>query len=74
MMAITGYKQSPVSELADYVLISNGRKESFDYYKNYAHLKETALIDALLELVMNWEKIAEMGADKPEVILAEYKY
>ncbi len=74
MMAITGYRQSPVSELADYVLISNGRKESFDYYKNYAHLKETALIDALLELLTNWKKIEEMEADKPEVILSEYKY
>ncbi|GLC82557.1 sugar isomerase [Lacrimispora brassicae] len=74
IMAITGYRQSPVSELADYVLISNGRKEAFDYYKNYAHLKETALIDALLELLINWKKIEETDADKPEVILSEYKY
>jgi len=74
MIAITGYRQSPVSELADYVLISNGRKESFNYYKNYAHLKETALIDALLELLTNWKKIEETNADKPEVILSEYKY
>lgn len=74
MMAITGYRQSPVSELADYVLVSNGRKESFNYYKNYAHLKETAVIDALLELLINWKKIEETHADKPEVILSEYKY
>lgn len=74
MIAITGYRQSPVSELADYVLISNGRKESFNYYKNYAHLKETALIDALLELLTNLKKIEETNADKPEVILSEYKY
>lgn len=73
MMAITGYAQSPVSKLADYVLISNGRKESFDYYKNYEHLKETAIIDALLELLTNWEKIREIDADKPEVIMSEYK-
>jgi DNA-binding MurR/RpiR family transcriptional regulator len=74
MIAITGYRQSPVSKLADYTLISNGKKESFDFYKNYTQLKETALIDALLELVMNWEKIQQMDADKPEVILSEYKY
>lgn len=74
MMAITGSRQSPVFQLADYTLISNGKNESFDFYKNYAHLNETALIDALLELVMNWEKIQEMDADKPEVILSEYKY
>ena len=74
MIALTAYKQSPVSELADYALISNGLKESFDYYKNYAHLKETALIDALLEMTMNWETIHKKMADKPEEILAEYKY
>lgn len=74
MIAITGYKQSLAAQLADYTLISNGDKESFDFYKDYSHLKEMALIDALLELVMNWEKIKEMDADKPEVILSEYKY
>jgi len=74
MIAITGYKQSPISELADYALISNSRIEAFNYYKNYAHLNETAMIDALLELVTNWKTIEETGADKPEVILSEYKY
>lgn len=73
IMAITGYRQSPVAQLADYALISNGKKETFGFYKNYLHLKETAVIDALLEFVMNWEKIQEMDADKPEVILSEYK-
>lgn len=74
MIAITGDRQSPISELADYALISNNTKESFDYYKNYAHLKETAVIDALLEMITNWEKIKELEADKPEIILSEYKY
>lgn len=74
MMAITGYRDSPVAKIADYSLISNGRKESFNYYKNYAHLRETAVIDTLLELLTNWETIASKEADKPEVILSEYKY
>lgn len=73
-IAITAYKSSPVAELADYVLVSNGSKEAHGIYKNYAHLKETAIIDALLEMVTNWEKIKETDADKPEVILSEYKY
>lgn len=74
IMAITGYKQSPISEMADHVLISNGRKEAFNYYKNYAHLKETAVIDVLLELLQDRNTIELKGADKPEVILSEYKY
>jgi len=60
--------------MADYVLLSSGIEESFDYYKNYAHLKEMAVIDALLSLVTNQEKILERRADKPEIILAETKY
>jgi RpiR family carbohydrate utilization transcriptional regulator len=74
MMAITGYEQSPISKLADHVLISNGLKESFDFYKSYAHLNETAIIDALLELTMNWETIHKKAADKPEEILSASKY
>lgn len=73
-IAITGYRQSPVSSLADFVLVSNEKNESFNYYKNYAHLKETAVIDALLAFVMNWETIVEKGADLPEMIMSEYKY
>ena len=74
VIAITAYRRSLVAELSDYVLLSNGIEESFDYYKNYAHLKETAVIDALLSLVTNQEKILERRADKPEIILAETKY
>ncbi|WZL80980.1 MurR/RpiR family transcriptional regulator [Vallitaleaceae bacterium 9-2] len=73
-IAITGVKTSPVAELADYALISSNRKESFSYYRSYAHLKETALIDALIELLTNWATIESKDADKPEIILSEYKY
>lgn len=73
MIAITGYRQSMVAQLADYALISNGEKEDFGFYKNYAHLKETAVIDMLLELVKNSEKIEQMGADKPELVMSAYK-
>lgn len=74
IIAITGYSQSPVAKKANYSLISNGSEEIFNCYKNYAHLNETAVIDALLELVTNQETIAEKHADKPEIILSETKY
>ena len=73
MIAITGYRQSMVAQLADYTLISNGENEIFGFYKSYDHLKEMAMIDILLELVMSWKKIQEMDADKPEFLLMEYK-
>lgn len=73
IIAITGYKYSQIAKLADVSLISNNRKEAFNYYRDYAHLKETALIDVLLESLTNWTTIEEKGANKPEIILSEYK-
>lgn len=73
MIAITAFAQSPVSNLADYVLLSAGEEGPFSYYKGYAHLNETAIIDALLNFVTNEELIKTRQADKPEMILSEYK-
>lgn len=72
-IAITGHSDSPIAKIARYALISNNRKESFSYYRNYAHLKETALIDVLLELLTNWDTIENRDAGKPEIIMSEYK-
>ncbi len=74
IIAITASEQSPVYQLSDYSLLSAGHGESFDCYKSYAHLREMAVIDALLEMLTNWETIQLRGADIPEMILAEYKY
>ncbi len=72
-IAITSYAQSPVSELADYVLLSQGNDLSFNYYKDYAQTNMLAVIDALLNFVTNIELIKSKEADKPEIILSEYK-
>lgn len=72
-IAITAFAQSPVSNLADYVLLSAGKEEPFNFYKGYAHMNETAVIDALLNFVTNEELIKTTQADKPEMILSEYK-
>ncbi len=73
IVAITGYEFSPVSKLADIVLLSGVEEESFSYYKNYSHLRETAVIDALIHFVVNEETIAAHSADKPEILFSEYK-
>jgi RpiR family transcriptional regulator, carbohydrate utilization regulator len=74
VIAITASEQSPVYQMSDYSLLSAGCAESFNCYKSYAHLREMAVIDALLEMLTNWETIQQRGADIPEMILAEYKY
>lgn len=72
-IAITAYARSPLSYIADYVLLSAGTAEEFNYYKEYAHLNETAVIDALLNFVTNEEMIETRHADKLEFILSENK-
>ena len=72
-IAITSYEDSPVAEMADYVLISRGKDISFNYYKDYAHTNMMATIDALLEFLTNEEFIRNKQADRPEIILSEYK-
>lgn len=73
VIAITEYANSKLGELADYVLPSKGDSSRFDYYKNYNHLSETAVIEVLLELVKNVDKIVEKRADELELLLAEAK-
>lgn len=72
-IAITGHKYSPVSRLADCLLLSSDEDQPFDYYKTYSHLYEMSVVDALLNLLTNEDKILETDADKPEIILSESK-
>lgn len=73
IIAITAYEYSPVSRLADCLLLSSVEKLPFDYYKSYSHLNETAVIDGIMHFVMNEAIIQESNADIPEIILSEYK-
>lgn len=72
-IAITAFGQSPIASLADYVLLSSGKEEAFNYYKGYAYMNETAVIDAFLNFVTNEDLIKKRQADKPEIILSESK-
>lgn len=74
-IAVTAHEQSPVSTLADYVLLSRGKDEisNFNYYDDYAQADMMATIDALLNFVTNEDNILKKQADKPEMILSEYK-
>lgn len=72
-MAITSYAESPVSQLADYMLVARGKESRFSFYKDYAHSSVMVTIDALLEFVVNEELIKKMQADKPELLLSESK-
>jgi len=72
-IAITAHEQSPISKLANYVLLASGKDEDLNYYEDYAQTNMMATIDALLNFVTNEDVIKKTQADKPEIILSEYK-
>lgn len=73
IIAITGYATSTLGELADYILLCAGDSTRFDYYKDYNHLNIMAVIEALLDLLTNRDKILEKQADRLELLLSESK-
>lgn len=73
VIAITAYGSSRLGELADHVLVSKGDSSRFDYYKNYNHLSEMAVIEALLDLLTDRDKIIAKQADVLEILLSDAK-
>lgn len=72
-IVITGHEYSPVSRLADHVLLSGVEESALNFYKTFSHLAETAVVDALVSYVTNEDGIEENKAEKPEMIFSEYK-
>lgn len=73
VIAITEYENSTLGELADYVLLCKGDFGRFDYYKNYSNLSATAVVEALVGLLENRDKIIEKEMDTIELMLSEAK-
>ena len=72
-MAVVGYRNSPVSRLADYLLPAIVTEQYFDYIKNYAHLYEMAVIDVLLEQIAKDRKRQKVNLDIPEMLVSDSK-
>ena len=64
MIAITAYKNSSLAELADYVIESKGDFSRFDFYRNYSHLCEMAVAEALLDVLAKDEKVQAAVQEK----------
>lgn len=72
-IAITAHVQSPISKLADQILLAIEYDATFNYYNGYAQLNMVATIDALLAFLTNEDLIQRKHADIPELLLSEYK-
>lgn len=73
-IAVTGSEYSPMSRMADCLLLSGVDKHVFDYMKNFSHLNEMAVIDVVLECLTEKVNVAERNADELEIMLSEFKY
>ncbi len=69
-IAITAIKSSPVTQLADLVLLSG---VGDDVPERYSRFREMAVIDALVHYSTNIDVIAAHSADKPEFIVSDFK-
>nr|MBO2485199.1 MurR/RpiR family transcriptional regulator [Bacillota bacterium] len=71
-IAITAHAFSPISRLADCLLLSAGTKKRFDYARPHSYLNEMAVIDAVLYLLAR-EQSNDSSASTPEILLSETK-
>ncbi len=72
-IAITASAQSPVSKLADYLLISSGKQEPFIIEKSYVYMNEFAVAEALLDFVAKKDLSKTSKGDRPEIVLSDFK-
>lgn len=72
IIAITGHEFSPVSRLADYLLLITEENALFVDYKPESHIYEAAVIDALLYIIAYGDEFSTK-VDDVEMLLSEYK-
>lgn len=64
VIAVTAYKNSALAELADCVIESKGDFSRFDHYRNYSHLCEMAVCEAVLDMISKDERTLEKVEEK----------
>ena len=74
VIAITGFRRSPLTELADMTLFCGTRAETGSSYRNLSYLREMAVIDALTEFVMNGGSEGNDADVRLEELLGDTKF
>ena len=72
-IAVTGVRVFPYDQAGGLPAASVFEEQSFDYYKTYSHLKEMAVLDAVLAFLSREDGISQTIANKAEMILSETK-
>lgn len=73
VIAITSDPSSILALRSDCVLVSSMKENEINYDGNHSLLIEIAVIEGLLDLLINFDKISQREPDKAEKMLCEYK-
>lgn len=73
-IAITGYRHSPVSRTADYLLLSASGTASGQKHFQISRLSELAVLEALVHTLEYELSARNDGFTEPELLLSETKY
>lgn len=74
-IAITGHRRSPLSQLADHLLLTGVEPTPFDTSRRrHSRLAETAVVDALVYFVGRAAPAEEPDTQDTEMMLSEYKF
>ena len=70
IIAITGHQYSPVSRLADHLLLSGSSEQTVNIFTKHSLFSEMAVIEALLHFLTDYDTASD---EKPEFLFSEYK-
>lgn len=74
IMAITGYRYSPISKISDYLLLSGSGNSSNLNSMQISRLNEMMVLEVLVQTLENELADRNEGFTEPELILSETKY
>lgn len=73
-VAVTGYRYSPVSRIADYLLLSASGDGEVNKHSQYSRLSEMAVLEVLIQALESSLSIEKDEFTEPEILLSETKY
>lgn len=73
-IAVTGYRYSPISKIADYLLLSSSGKANSIKTMQISRMNEMMVLEVLVQTLENELFDRDEGFTEPEMILSETKY
>lgn len=73
-VVVTGYQYSPMTRLADYLLLSSDGGGDLKVYTQLSRINEMAVLEVLLCMISDEKSVSDTENDTAEMLLANDKY